>query len=163
MDGPCAEPCGTFGAVAVLSGLSMFFLLACHAPAFNIVMRSLPPQHVSMGLSFLQAVYKLLGSFPGPVLMGKIFDSNCLFSQPACDGSGGCPIYNNSWLSVSYTNMAVWMIACSALCYGAAVFVHKEPVLVRREMEMMTSLTESTTNYNLDPVVDMTEPKELPQ
>lgn len=123
--GVCSSSCSTLLPVCVLAAIAMFTLFCGHAPALNIVMRSLPPEHVSVGLSSMQAVWKLLGSFPGPVIMGRIFDSKCLYLSRACDGSGACVLYDNTGLSDSSSALAIICKAFTSIFFVLAWWVYR--------------------------------------
>jgi hypothetical protein len=46
-----------------------------------VVMRSLPSQHVSLGIASVQAIWGLLGTVPGPAIVGNMVDRTCAFKQ----------------------------------------------------------------------------------
>ena len=58
-----------------------------------------------MGLQSL--VFRALGSIPGPIVFGVIFDSACLFWQFECDRRGNCWVYDNTALSNRALALAV--------------------------------------------------------
>ena len=116
--GMCSTTCRTLPAVGVLLAIGMFMLFASAAPALAVVMRVLPPQHVSVGLGVMQSVWKL-GSFPGPIVMGAIFDGTCLYSQHDCTTGGSvCILYDNNALGLYY---AIFGILCKS---GATAFYY---------------------------------------
>ena len=55
--------------------------------------------------------WRLLGSIPGPILFGAIFDSSCLFWQHQCGRRGNCWVYNNTALSQRAVVLAVLAMA----------------------------------------------------
>jgi Organic Anion Transporter Polypeptide (OATP) family/Kazal-type serine protease inhibitor domain len=125
-EGICKQSCVAFPIACVCFGLGMFFVFSSHAPALNIVMRVLPPEHVSMGLSAMQAVWKLFGSFPGPILLGSIFDSHCLYDRTACDGAKSCALYDNKPLSVSYALLGVFPKMIATASYLLALWFYRK-------------------------------------
>jgi hypothetical protein len=122
----CSQSCVAFPIACVCFGLGMFFVFSSHAPALNIVMRILPPEHVSMGLSVMQTVWKLFGSFPGPILLGYVFDSNCLYERTACDGAKSCALYDNKPLSVAYSLLGVFPKIIATGSYLLALWFYKQ-------------------------------------
>lgn len=44
--------------------------------------------------------FRALGSIPGPIVMGALFDASCEFWQEECGDRGNCWVYNNKDLSL---------------------------------------------------------------
>ena len=63
--------------------------------------------------------WRLLGSIPGPILFGAIFDSTCHFWQHECGRRGNCWVYNNTALS----QRAVVLAALAMAGYFTCVFL----------------------------------------
>ena len=80
-----------------------------------------------------------LGTIPGPLLMGVIFDSTCMLWQPSeCAGGarGSCMFYDNTGLSVRFLALCVGVsgVALVAMITGAACYrapTASEPVVIR--------------------------------
>lgn len=53
----------------------------------------------TLALGVQSLVFRALGSIPGPIVFGVIFDSTCLFWQFDCDRRGNCWVYDNLQLS----------------------------------------------------------------
>lgn len=53
----------------------------------------------TLALGVQSLVFRALGSIPGPIVFGVIFDSTCLFWQFECDRRGNCWVYDNVQLS----------------------------------------------------------------
>ena len=53
----------------------------------------------TLALGLQSLVFRALGSIPGPIVFGVIFDSACLFWQFDCDRRGNCWVYDNTALS----------------------------------------------------------------
>jgi hypothetical protein len=126
----------------VLFGVAMFFMFANAAPALNFVMRCLPPEHVSLGISTMQVIWKLTGSVPGPIIMGALFDAQCAFTEASCTASS-CVLFHNPQLSKAYTLLAIICKVLATASFGLAwlafVKYHKGqpargPVAVNVEM-----------------------------
>ena len=124
--GFCSQKCGSLAVTAVLFAFGMFFMFANGPAALSFVMRSLPPEYVSVGLSTMQALWKAVGSVPGPIVMGAIFDAQCAFKQPKCTGGSSCAIYHNYDLAVSYTVLAVTVKAASSVFYFLAYWLTRK-------------------------------------
>ena len=52
-----------------------------------------------MSLGIQWVVVRLLGTIPGPVLIGAVIDSTCLLWQTDCGEQGSCRAYDNFWMS----------------------------------------------------------------
>ena len=59
----------------------------------------------TLALGLQSLVFRALGSIPGPIVFGVIFDSTCLFWQFDCDRRGNCWVYNN--VDLSYRALAL--------------------------------------------------------
>ena len=44
--------------------------------------------------------FRLFGSIPGPIIVGALFDSSCLYWQEECGSRGNCWVYDNNDLSL---------------------------------------------------------------
>ena len=53
----------------------------------------------TLALGVQSLIFRALGSIPGPIVFGVIFDSTCLFWQFDCDRRGNCWVYDNLQLS----------------------------------------------------------------
>ena len=49
----------------------------------------------------------MIGSIPGPVVFGAIFDSTCIYWQMDCGRRGNCWVYDNVHLSQGAVTMAM--------------------------------------------------------
>ena len=56
-------------------------------------------QQRTLALGVQSFVFRALGSIPGPIIFGVIFDSTCLFWQFDCGRRGNCWVYDNLQLS----------------------------------------------------------------
>ena len=44
--------------------------------------------------------FRVLGSIPGPIIFGALFDGSCLYWQEECGDRGNCWVYDNDDLSL---------------------------------------------------------------
>lgn len=79
--------------LALISNYSSIFLtfLTCRAVA---------EEQRSLALGVQSVLWRALGSIPGPILFGVIFDSSCVYWQFDCGRRGNCWVYNNNQISV---------------------------------------------------------------
>lgn len=126
----CSVTCNNLPITAVLFGLGMFAIFVNAAPALALLMRCFPPDHVSVGLSSVQTVWKVLGSIPGPIVMGALFDANCLYAQASCASGSSCVLYHNKSLADSYSALAIIGKGVSTVCFGVAAWLYcRRPLL----------------------------------
>jgi len=43
---------------------------------------------------------RLLGAIPGPIIVGALFDSSCVYWREECGSRGNCWVYDNNDLSL---------------------------------------------------------------
>lgn len=65
--------------------------------------RCVPDNQRSYSLGFQFIFQRTLGLMPGPILLGWMFDVNCLFWGESCGRRGRCQIYDIWKLSVIIT------------------------------------------------------------
>ena len=61
----------------------------------------------TLALGIQSCIFRLIGTIPGPILFGVVFDSSCLFWQEDCGRRGNCWVYDNSSLSIRALILAV--------------------------------------------------------
>ena len=52
-----------------------------------------------MALGFQSLMWRLLGTIPGPLFFGALFDSSCVYWQFNCGQRGNCWVYDNQSLA----------------------------------------------------------------
>lgn len=93
-------------------------LCACECVGLCGLLVSLA-EHVSMGLAIMQTAWGILGSVPGPILLGRIIDTSCTLEQQSCSSDGySCVLSDNGPAAVKY---ALYAVACKV---GATVFYY---------------------------------------
>lgn len=73
------------------------------ATMFFFLYRCVPDNQRSYSLGFQFIFQRTLGLMPGPILLGWMFDVNCLFWGESCGRRGRCQIYDIWKLSVIIT------------------------------------------------------------
>ena len=54
----------------------------------------------SLALGLQSVLWRALGSIPGPIIFGVIFDASCVYWQFDCGRRGNCWVYNNNLISL---------------------------------------------------------------
>ncbi len=84
------------------------------------IVRAVAEEQRSLALGMQSLLWRVLGSIPGPLLYGVIFDSSCIYWQEECGRRGNCWVYDNNSISrgafsLSFCGVAintVFMILC---------------------------------------------------
>lgn len=124
-EGACASSCHKLPSFSVALAFGMFFLFASAPPALTLIMRALPHEHVSVCLAVIQTLWKV-GSFPGPIFMGAMFDARCVYSQYNCaTDSNTCVLYDNDSLASAYAALGIALKAGATVLYFGAWWAYR--------------------------------------
>ena len=55
-----------------------------YTPSMLVTLRSVPPEERSLAVGLSTIILRLIGTIPGPIIMGAIFDSVCLYWEETC-------------------------------------------------------------------------------
>jgi len=64
--------------------------------------RCISDEQRSLALGIQSVFVKVLGSIPGPIVMGAIFDSSCAYWEEECGDRGNCYVLDNEDLSLRF-------------------------------------------------------------
>lgn len=62
--------------------------------------RCIADEHRSLALGIQSVFFRTLGTIPGPIVSGALFDASCEFWQEECGDRGNCWVYHNEDLSL---------------------------------------------------------------
>ncbi|CAH1775346.1 unnamed protein product [Owenia fusiformis] len=117
-------------------------LLAVFLPIFFIVvtltfmvspigmsasLRVIPDAQRSYSVGIKWVIMRFLGTVPGPILFGAIFDIACRQWQEKCDERGSCWIYDNNSLSLNLLLLGLVIKIISAIFFFVAYLLYKPP------------------------------------
>ena len=112
--GPCDSDCSFLVPFLLFFFLCMTVTFLANMPSLNATLRCVDSSQRSSALGGQWLIVRLLGTIPGPVAMGNVFDSACHHwpDQGHCGGgTSTCQIYENNTLSVSvpvsYTHLTL--------------------------------------------------------
>ena len=114
--GRCEDP----GCVLLPVFLVSFFLTMCitflaNIPSLTATLRCVDPSVRSLALGIQWLLIRLLGTIPGPVAMGRLFDNSCELWREGCDGSNQhCIVYSGDNISVNILTLTV-------ICKGLSI------------------------------------------
>ncbi len=86
----------------------------CH----YVFCRSVAEEQRSLALGLQSLVWRALGTIPGPIIFGVIFDFSCEYWQFECGSIGNCWVYNNSQITTRvffFSSMGIVLSFCSQL------------------------------------------------
>ena len=62
--------------------------------------RCIADEQRSLALGLQSVFFRALGSIPGPLIFGALFDASCVYWQEECGDRGNCWVYENEDLSL---------------------------------------------------------------
>ncbi|XP_062617844.1 solute carrier organic anion transporter family member 4A1-like [Saccostrea cucullata] len=148
VDGSCSEKCSWFYAFCVLLFGIMFFTFMTMSPVVTSIFRCVPDNQRSLALGIQLLIGRLLGTTPGPVLLGYIIDSACTIWQEDCGEKGSCWTYNKHDLGM---RIMIWWLVLKALgviFFFTAFKLYKPPP----EQDNNQSVEVATIHSNTDGV-----------
>nr|XP_022328748.1 solute carrier organic anion transporter family member 4A1-like [Crassostrea virginica] len=110
-DGRCSDRCFWYYIVVTMLLLMNFLTFSTMSPVLAAMYRCIPHQQRAVGTGIQFTLGRLLGTTPGPVLLGAILDSTCLVWQDKCGERGNCWIYDKWPLGI---RLMLWWI-CTKL------------------------------------------------
>ncbi|KAL3872708.1 hypothetical protein ACJMK2_035914 [Sinanodonta woodiana] len=126
--GKCTNSCDWMYVYCVFMFLIMIVTFATMSPATTATFRCVPNKLRSMALGISILIVRLLGTTPGPVLLGTIIDSTCqVWESKDGNNIGACWAYNSFDMGIK---LMVWWIALKATgatLFLIASFVYKPP------------------------------------
>ncbi|CAH1251560.1 SLCO4C1 [Branchiostoma lanceolatum] len=123
--GNCPSSCQTLPVFLFIFFLIMVFTFGNTTPATGAILRCVPDSQRAFALGLENVLSRLLGSIPGPILMGFVIDQACLIRQESCGVEGSCWIYDNSSLARNTLYIALGVKAVSVIFFALALFSYK--------------------------------------
>ncbi|KAL3873140.1 hypothetical protein ACJMK2_036294 [Sinanodonta woodiana] len=143
-DGICTKDCVWLYVYCVLMLLIMVASFATMSPGTTAALRCVPDSQRSMALGVSLLIVRLLGTTPGPILLGFVLDSTCKVWDEKCDGGrGSCWVYDTEDMSI---RLMIWWITIKALgitFFLLASFVYRAP---------------KESSHNENPTVEIPDP-----
>ncbi|KAK3798827.1 hypothetical protein RRG08_007184 [Elysia crispata] len=123
--GKCSYNCEWFKYFMPLFGIMIVLVFGVSMPSLTATLRCIPDHQRSFALGIQWIVARCLGSIPGPIMFGRMFDLACVVWQKRCDGTGSCFFYNNHDMSINLMILAVVFCVAAAASFGLALFFYK--------------------------------------
>lgn len=154
--GKCDQGCKNLYVFIVFILLQIATSFIGVTPKNMITLRSVPANQraFAMGLQFLMV--RAFGMLPGPIVVGKMFDSACLIWQyDECGRKTSCIEYELNILSKKINLVALLGNLINLLFFVAAMFLYKRPAeevnfddIVIENTHQCTEAQEASNNAN---------------
>jgi len=69
--------------------------------------RAVAEEQRSLALAVQSVLWRAIGSIPGPLLFGVIFDTSCVYWQEECGRRGNCWVYNNNSIGTRAFSLSI--------------------------------------------------------
>ncbi|KAH3750801.1 hypothetical protein DPMN_185335 [Dreissena polymorpha] len=125
--GVCMSDCQLLYVVAPLLFVGMMLTFMTCSPTQTATMRCVQENQRSIAIGLQWLFLRLLGTTPGPLMLGTIMDNACFVWQEVCGQQGNCWIYEKTSMGVK---LFVWWIIVKvvSLCFNfAAQYFYKPP------------------------------------
>lgn len=134
---PCKAPkCKLMPLFFVLFFLSILAVFSLQSINISVTTRCVKDEHKKIAISFQWIFVRLLGTIPGPIILGKIFDTDCLKWEDRCNKKGSCLWYNAKNLSRNCFFLTGGASIVGLLLFTLAFFIYKppKPILASKEI-----------------------------
>ncbi|KAG0725993.1 Solute carrier organic anion transporter family member 4A1 [Chionoecetes opilio] len=95
----CPASCLLMPVFLAIFFVTLMLTFIISLPALSGTLRCVPDSHRSFALGLQWIVIRLLGTIPGPILFGVLFDHTCVLWQSTCGREGACRSYDNFYMS----------------------------------------------------------------
>ncbi|KAL5014579.1 hypothetical protein ScPMuIL_008849 [Solemya velum] len=126
--GKCDSNCNLIYIFLPLMFFVTTFTFFPSPPALSVILRCIPDSQRTYALGIKWAIVRLLGTIPGPILFGAVFDNVCIVWGENCGGTASCWIYDNFGLSLSIFLMTVVAKLFSAVMFILALKFYVPPL-----------------------------------
>ena len=113
--------------------------------------RSVAEEQRTLALGMQSVSFRVVGSIPGPVLFGAIFDSACIYWKYDCGHRGNCWVYNNVHLSQRAVIMGMLGIGLNLFFSFITWMVYpKKTASEKKSLQPSTMSQMLRGNYDVD-------------
>ncbi|XP_045187435.2 solute carrier organic anion transporter family member 4A1-like isoform X2 [Mercenaria mercenaria] len=125
--GLCSGRCAWVWVFCVLFLVVMILTFATMSPGVTALFRCVPDKQRSVGIGVNLLFVRLVGTTPGPILLGAIIDSTCTIWQDTCGTQGSCWVYDKSTMGIRIMLWFMVLKMCGFLLFLIASIVYKPP------------------------------------
>uniref|UniRef100_A0A8C6U2K4 Solute carrier organic anion transporter family member n=1 Tax=Neogobius melanostomus TaxID=47308 RepID=A0A8C6U2K4_9GOBI len=126
--GKCVGSCSYKAVFLTLYAISCLCTGLYLIPPITATLRCVPERQKSFALGIQWILVRMLGTIPGPIVLGSLIDGACLLKQS--EGQGSCFLYENQQLShITLITVVVYRVLGAVFFVLALVFLKAEPAL----------------------------------
>ena len=113
LEGKCTNFCTvTIIIVSVLLFIGILLLFYNNIPFLKLTLRCVADKDRTVALGIQSLILRIFGQLPGPLVLGGIFDLNCiLWQETECGTRGACLEYNTESLRYSFVGFLLFGVA----------------------------------------------------
>lgn len=71
------------------------------------IVRCIADEQRSLALGLQSVFFRAIGTIPGPLIFGALFDVSCVYWQEECGDRGNCWVYDNEDLSLRMFGVSI--------------------------------------------------------
>lgn len=151
--GTCSTACPYVWVYFVAMSLVVMFDAAGGVCGWTATIRCVSHRQRAFAMGIQTLFYGLLGTVPGPLVLGWVLDNSCVLWEPSCDdGPTNCWLYDNEQSARGFLILSTSCNAISALCLCLACVTYKSPTKQTQRQSSMrqeiASQDELETNTN---------------
>ncbi|KAH9495916.1 Solute carrier organic anion transporter member 4C1 [Bulinus truncatus] len=124
----CRPPCQVLYLFAVLLFFSMCVSFLPIAPGDSVQLRCVHEEHKVYAQGIKTLIVRMLGSFVGPILMGKLLDLQCETWRERCGQRLSCWLYNQDNMVIGIYLYSVSLKGLSVIFSCLALKFYRPPV-----------------------------------
>ncbi|KAK9505969.1 hypothetical protein O3M35_009922 [Rhynocoris fuscipes] len=123
---PCPQKCAIFYVFVTLLCIYQVFSFSACIPALTATLRSVEQDFKSLAIGIQWIIARLLGTVPGPVIFGMLFDYACVMWSPHAHKGGVCLIYDRKLISLYLGSIVLTVKTIEATFFTIAYFVRSD-------------------------------------
>ena len=87
------------------------------------IFRCVADEQRSLALGLQSVFFRAIGTIPGPLIFGALFDASCVYWQRECGDRGNCWVYDNENLSLRMFGISIGIRVLSVVfAFGTWLF-----------------------------------------
>jgi organic anion transporter 4A len=122
--GLCQQSCLMFIPGLMLLSMLIYLAFTIQLPFIHFVIRVVADDQRALALGMQSAVSRVLGSVPGPLILGALFDAACILWQEECGVRGNCWVYDNAQLSYNMISLGLPVYFIGLVLFSLAMLTY---------------------------------------
>ncbi|XP_067950254.1 solute carrier organic anion transporter family member 4C1-like [Watersipora subatra] len=143
--GRCDVKCKLLYSVLIPFGFLQFVTAFSLSTSMTVAsLRVVSAELRTYSMAVQMVFLRFLGSVPGPLLFGAMFDASCLVWKGGCGSNGLCWVYDTKELTLRVTLLTLSLKFISLVCTAIALRLYK-PTISQDEASMNSDETSSSS------------------